>query len=200
MSIELKGVIKSFGHKNILNIDHFTFDNRIYRLNGPNGSGKTTLFRMITGLDKRFKGYISRDSRRTLYLTQKPIGVPSMSIGDNLLLLRSTFNIIPDHNQLTRTELLFNGMLDAPYFSASSGTKAKVGLSLLLFPDYWDLVLLDESFSAVDRNSLLLLSNSIIDISQKGNSPIIFIAHNLASPTLDAHSKLVTIEEGTLRC
>ena len=51
MQIDIHQLVKTFGEKTAVNIDHFTINNGdILGLVGNNGAGKTTLFRLMLDL------------------------------------------------------------------------------------------------------------------------------------------------------
>ena len=65
MPLILKNICKKFGEKIIF--DNFSYDFKstgIYGLQGDRGKGKTTLLRIISGLDKDFKGEITGNEKR----------------------------------------------------------------------------------------------------------------------------------------
>lgn len=60
MKISIDGLLKQFGDKTAVNIDHFIIDNgEIIGLVGNNGAGKTTLFRLMLDLLKADEGGVS---------------------------------------------------------------------------------------------------------------------------------------------
>lgn len=60
MKISIDGLLKQFGDKIAVNIDHFVIDNgEIIGLVGNNGAGKTTLFRLMLDLLKADEGSVS---------------------------------------------------------------------------------------------------------------------------------------------
>lgn len=57
--LQIKSLNKSFDKKRIFKDFSFDFDsNGIYLIKGKSGVGKTTLLRIISGLDKEFKGEV----------------------------------------------------------------------------------------------------------------------------------------------
>ena len=57
--IEICGLNKSYGKKQVLNNVDLTVENgQIIGLLGPNGSGKTTMLKIMTGLLKDYQGVV----------------------------------------------------------------------------------------------------------------------------------------------
>ena len=59
MLYELHNVVRQFGARTVLDIDHLGFEARkVYALIGPNGAGKTTLLNQLAFLDRPSSGEV----------------------------------------------------------------------------------------------------------------------------------------------
>ncbi|WP_035066620.1 ABC transporter ATP-binding protein, partial [Carnobacterium maltaromaticum] len=174
MSIYLNNLQKKNKNIVLFNSLNFNIPNGLYRLVGKNGVGKSTLLKLISGLDTSYTGKIVISGKRCLYLDSYPIGISPFSIKENLEILFTTFSIVPNIIQWEKLESFFSGTLNTPYGKASLGTKMKLGLSLLFF-DIWDVILIDETFSPIDTDSLQLIAEDLCIKSKKNDLSIIYV-------------------------
>lgn len=197
MSIEFIECTKKF--KNIIILDevNFTISTGLFRLTGRNGAGKSTLLRMISGLDKNYSGKIIANKGPTLYLNVDPIGIHPFTIRENLEILWNTFNITPSTKQLSKVNNFFDGKLDVSYSKASTGMKAKLGLSLVFVKD-WETILIDETMSSLDSESINMLSKRLVNLSMKKKVTIIYVSHSMLNKYLEDNSSNISIGRGSL--
>lgn len=195
MSLEFIDCTKKF--KNVLILDkvNFLISTGIFHLTGRNGAGKSTLLRMISGLEKKYSGNIITNGNSILYLNVDPIGIHPFTLRENLEILWNTFNIIPSTKQLSKVNNFFDGNLDLSYSRASTGMKAKLGLSLIFVKD-WEMILIDETMSSLDSESIDMLSESLINLSTRKNSTIIYVSHSVVNKELKDNSSIIYIGEG----
>ncbi|MEB8103785.1 ATP-binding cassette domain-containing protein [Staphylococcus xylosus] len=197
MTIEFQNCKKKFKNTLILDEQYFEIPDGINRLAGKNGSGKSTLLRMITGLDKDYTGEIIKPEKNILYLTPDPIGVIPFTIRENLKILWDSFDIQPSIEELQIVDQFFDGKLDIPYNKASTGMKAKLGLSLI-FVKPWDLIIVDEAMSTIDSESLSLLIHYLIDNIHQKYKTVIYVSHTNLDSMLKLDSYNILLEEGKL--
>ncbi|GAA0308574.1 ABC-2 type transport system ATP-binding protein [Gracilibacillus halotolerans] len=195
MSIELQCCTKKFKKDIILDKINFTIPTGIFQLTGRNGAGKSTLLKMITGLDKDYSGNIISNKKVILYLNVDPIGVHPFTIRENLEILWNTFNISPSRKQITKINDFFDGKLDVSYSKASTGMKAKLGLSLIFVKD-WEIILIDETLSSLDSRSIEMVAEKLVQIKDKAT--IIYVSHSLVNKHLDDNSSNILIKRGSL--
>ena len=69
------------------------------------------------------------------------------------------------------------GQLDTLYENASLGMALKIGCTLL-FKKHWDLIIVDETFSGIDKESQSILLDQINILNQQSNTCIIITSHN----------------------
>jgi ABC-2 type transport system ATP-binding protein len=177
--LNLDNLQKSYGGKSILNIPSFFFAPGMHWLQGKNGSGKSTLFRCIAGMAP-FEGSIrlgkfdsEKDHRqyrlRVNYSEAEPL-FPGFLSGKEMLQFVADAKRA-DESQLKELTELFSLHLfyENPASTYSSGMAKKISL-IMAFLGKPELILLDEPFITLDRESVLLLSQLISGFRQKGVS------------------------------
>ncbi|MDP7981443.1 ATP-binding cassette domain-containing protein [Bacillus sp. WLY-B-L8] len=197
MSIELKKCTKKFNEKVILNEVTTTIPNGLFRLIGKNGVGKSTFLRMISGLDKKYLGELTLGNGQTLYLNVEPVGIHPFTLKENLEILWKTFDLNPSEEQLAKVTEFFDGNLNVSYSKSSTGMKAKIGLSLIFVKD-WDTILIDETMSTLDSDSISMIADTLINSAKKNKSTIIYVSHSLINEKLDKHSNNIMLKGGNI--
>ncbi len=140
---------------------------------GSNGSGKSTLIRIILGITKQTKGNIIVNTNREIcYLGHKNALKNYLSLEDNILLM--DLNKHPELKQYI--ELLgFKKLLDVNVANLSYGQQKKLAL-LRLFLNESDLIVLDEPFVGLDKETQEILNNFLVSQLNK-NKAIIYTSH-----------------------
>lgn len=197
MGLEFVECTKKFKKNLILDNANFSISSGLFHLKGRNGAGKSTLLKMIAGLDTRYSGDINSNNKSILYLNVDPIGVHPFTIRENLEILWNTFNIIPTEAQHSTVNDFFDNNLDGSYSRASTGMKAKLGLSLVFVKD-WETILIDETMSSLDSESIDMLSKRLVELSTKKISTIIYVSHSMVNTCLNDNSSTFSIGEGGL--
>ncbi|MDF7627337.1 ATP-binding cassette domain-containing protein [Lactobacillaceae bacterium L1_55_11] len=178
--IRLENVSKTIdGHLLFEGIDLALADGHIYQFQAPNGWGKSVLLRMIGGLDRHYQGEIKNDQdpKTTLFLTDSGIGLPYLSIADNI---RLSADILGGTIDMARASLLFGGdqhLLNQDYQDSSLGNQNKVGLALLASQQAYGLTILDEALNGIDQNSLDWIWYRLTERAEAGQGPIILVSH-----------------------
>lgn len=136
-------------------------------LDGPSGSGKTTLLKQLSRTLKK------RDSYKISYIPQRPVILPEKFV-DNIAFFReidegrletlmSILKLKPSFFDLTLKD---NG------FPLSGGELQKMFLARALIKEV-DILIMDESFSAIDEAT----SDSLINEIKKQPITVIYTAH-----------------------
>ncbi|MDO4605294.1 MAG: ATP-binding cassette domain-containing protein [Helcococcus sp.] len=152
--IELNKIKKIFKDEFELNVDYLKLSNEyIYYLSGDNGSGKSVLLRIIGDIDTNYEGIkkSSVNKSRILYLTNSEISFPYLTLRENIELFESIYSM--EINESKKYILYSDNQINRLSIESSLGMKTKVGLSMLLKNNFWDLIILDETISAIDQNS-----------------------------------------------
>jgi ABC-2 type transport system ATP-binding protein len=173
---KLEEVSQSFAEKEIFTNISYQFDNNTYWLKGANGSGKTTLLEIICGLFKPTSGkIISPQKARVLYLGTAGVGLTEMTIIDNIKVAYWAFRTKLKKDILTKIthNLYSEEQLTHIYETASHGMQLKLGLTLLYAEIDWDLIVLDETLSGLDTDSVHAIAPQIAN----SNCPQIIVSH-----------------------
>lgn len=145
----------------------------IYQLIGENGAGKSVFLTSLAGVE--LPHIIENKDINVLYLSEVPIVYPFLTIEDNINLLHHFHQLTPDKEFIQK---LYRGEQLATLASdASLGMQLKVGCTLLFQYQYWDLVILDETLSGIDKSSLTIIRESfqkLVDL----NTIVIFVSHS----------------------
>ena len=142
-------------------------------IKGPNGSGKSTLLRIILGITNPTKGSISINSTKDkCYLGHKNALKNYLSLDDNILLME-----FDNHPYLKKyIEILdLKRYLDVNVANLSYGQQKKLGL-LRLFLNSSDLIILDEPFVGLDKETQIILTDFLTD-QLKENKTLIYTSH-----------------------
>ena len=188
MSIEVKGISKSFGEQKVLDNLSFEADkSQILGFLGPNGAGKTTTMRIITG---------------SLMPDEGEVYVSGLNNKDHVLEVKRKIGYLAEHNPLyqdmyVREFLDFNAniykienkkqkineLIDITGLGKeqnklirqlSKGYKQRVGLAQVLIHDP-EVLILDEPTSGLDPNQLREIRN-VIKATGKDKT-VIFSTH-----------------------
>lgn len=177
---------------------------------GHSGSGKSTFFKMCADLISPTKGsvkYLGKDyleyepmelRKKIAYCFQTP-HLFGDTVLDNFKFPYSIRNTSVDYRRINKLmgEFKFNKeYLKKDVKSLSGGEKQRIALirSLLFNPD---ILLLDESTSALDADNTCIVENVIKKLNEEGIT-IMWITHNQEQSRKYAN-KLVTIEDGEIK-
>lgn len=202
-SIELKSVNFSYDQKKVFRDLNLTFvKGKVYSIVGPSGVGKSTFVDLLMGFVKPVSGKINvneypldyysiKDVRSKILLVEQKIALFNDTIKNNLT-LGSEYSKIEIANSLKASfadDFLDRSRLDEviQYQGAnySGGQKQRISLARALLRDP-DVLILDESFSAMDQaikeKVYLSICNNFKD------KIVIHITHD---PWIKDHSDLV---------
>ena len=191
--LEIKNLSHSYGETNqiIQNINLEIEKSDRVAILGPSGCGKSTLLRLIAGLEKPNLGQITIDG--TVVSTEKfvvppekrKIGLvvqvkalfPHLSVYDNI-----SFGIKKNIDKKTITddllELLKIDSLKNKYpHEISGGEQQRVALARSLAPNP-KLLMLDEPFSALDKDLKGVLYEVISQVFLERGSTILLVTHD----------------------
>lgn len=188
MSLELKGIKKSYRDKEVLKGIDASMTNGIYGFLGANGVGKTTLFKIISGYITNFQGqliYPKINEKKELmlgFLPQTFDGYPDMTIYEFLAYLgniKSDFTQKKIDGDIGEKLDLFNltDLKDKKLKKLSGGQRRRVGLAqaFLLNPR---IVMLDEPTTGLDPTERIKFKNYITDA---GHDQILLISTHIVS-------------------
>lgn len=177
--INLKKALGNFH----LNIPDMEFEpGKIHGIIGGNGSGKTTLAKVIMGVHEPDEGHIDYEDVRhdeCTMLTQRPYLLHD-TVYQNLIYPLKLRKMKIDENQVDEW-LRFCGLLDKKKQyarSLSSGERQKLAFAraMIFSPK---LVIIDETFSNLDPDSVRLFEEWILDRQKENPITWIIISHQL---------------------
>lgn len=190
MEINIKGLIKVYGDRTVLNIESLLLErNKFYGIVGPNGSGKSTLLRMISGLEQNTEGEILYDKcilneqilKQLTYMSQRHYLLRTSvfnNIAYPLKLRKYPKNIIESKvNQIMKELQLFD-LRDQLATKLSGGESQKVALARALIFEP-QLLLLDEPTANIDPNSMKLIEKVILKRHNNKSGTTLMITHNM---------------------
>ncbi|WP_409296532.1 ABC transporter ATP-binding protein [Peribacillus sp. SCS-26] len=187
MTLQLKGITKSFGTTEVLDqISLEVKEKEFVTLLGPSGSGKSTLLKLIGGLESPDDGEILLDGENVngrrghiSYMPQSASLFPWRTVLGNILLAQELSGK-PDREKalmwLERAGLA--GYSSAYPQELSGGMQQRVSfIRALLSPQA--LMCLDEPFSALDELMRMDMHEWLLSIWEKERRSILFVTHNI---------------------
>ena len=211
-AVTLDRVTKRFGE--LTAIDQISLAVRrgeLMTLLGPSGCGKTTLLNLVAGFLLPESGEIAIDGRQVTNIPtyRREIGImfqnyalfPHMNVAENVgygLRMRrlpkpEIARRVADALALVKLE----GVNDRKPRQLSGGQQQRVALAraLIIRPK---VLLLDEPFSALDRNLRAAMQVELKDIQRKLGVTTIFVTHD-QSEALSLSDRIAVIAEGRIR-
>ncbi|CDN39402.1 ATP-binding cassette domain-containing protein [Bacillus thuringiensis] len=162
-------------------------DGKSYCITGANGSGKTTLLNyMMTGTEtKIYKNRKEIDllefKRNTAFIPNNPPSFDLLTGWENIQYICSLWRIKDKDNYLQEVKMycdlfeLSQESLNDQVHTYSLGMKYKLFLISMISRSI-NLLLLDEPFTALDKNSQQEIYKVLVKFLEKGNS-LIFVTH-----------------------
>lgn len=207
------GLIKIYGGRKVVNeIDLEIHPGEVVGLLGPNGAGKTTTFYMITGLIRPDGGsiYLNREdigrdpmyvrARKGInYLPQEPSIFRKLTVGENIMAILETLEVVQEERDRRLKELLaeldLSGLADQYAYSLSGGERRRVEITraLVTSPKY---ILLDEPFAGIDPLAVADIQKIIFKLKSKGIG-VIISDHNVRE-TLSVCGRAYIVNEGKI--
>ena len=197
-AIELKGIACTFvsddsgmmsTYTAVKNVDLTVADGEFVSVVGPTGCGKSTLLNMSAGLLEPSAGTVSIFgeplvglNRRAGYMFQADSLMPWKSALDNVA-AGLLFEGVPEKEAAERARewlarVGLSGFEDRYPHHLSGGMRKRVAMAQTLIKDP-DIILMDESFSALDIQTRQLMENELLEIWQSAKKAVLFITHDL---------------------
>tara|TARA_B100000678_G_scaffold191475_1_gene160137 strand:+ start:1174 stop:1809 length:636 start_codon:yes stop_codon:yes gene_type:complete len=164
-------------------------DGDILRIEGANGSGKTTLLKLLTGQLPASEGVIEWHGQslasvrepfldRLLYLGHMPGVSGALSAQENLAWFAAMAGVKarPDAIEAALDAVGLAGFEDLPARQLSAGQQRRIALARLeLVPR--PLWILDEPFTAIDRDGVAWLECRLLDHARAGGAVVMTTHH-----------------------
>lgn len=164
----------------------------ILRVEGPNGSGKTTLLKILSGQLTDYTGellWCGQPMRRTrtaflanlLYLGHAPGVKTALTPLENLAWYQALAGERGDEEarMAALDDIGLRGFEDVPAGQLSAGQQRRVALARLVLTPR-PLWILDEPFTAIDRQGVAALERRLLAHARAGGSVILTTHHELA--------------------
>ena len=211
-AVALDGVTKRFGKTTALDdVSLMVRRGEFMTLLGPSGCGKTTLLNLVAGFLIPDSGEIAIDGRRMTDVAayRREIGImfqnyalfPHMSVAANvgygLRMRRIAKAEIARRVGEALALVKLTGLEDRKPRQLSGGQQQRVALAraLVIRPQ---VLLLDEPFSALDRNLRASMQVELKEIQRKLGVTTIFVTHD-QSEALSLSDRIAVIADGRIR-
>src|SRR5690349_19824470 len=211
-AVTLEGVTKRFGGVTALHEANVSIrQGELMTLLGPSGCGKTTMLNLVAGFFMPDSGEITIDGARVSHLPtyKREIGMmfqnyalfPHMTVVDNVgygLRMRGVNKVdikkrVDDALSLVKLK----GLGDRKPRQLSGGQQQRVAIAraLVINPK---VLLLDEPFSALDKNLRISMQVEVKEIQRKLGVTTIFVTHD-QSEALSLSDRIAVMAEGRIR-
>ena len=216
-AIELKGIACTFvsddsgtlsTYTAVKNVDLTVADGEFVSVVGPTGCGKSTLLNMSAGLLEPSAGTVSIFgeplvglNRRAGYMFQADSLMPWKSALDNVA-AGLLFEGVPEKEAAQRARewlarVGLTGFEDRYPHHLSGGMRKRVAMAQTLIKDP-DIILMDESFSALDIQTRQLMENELLNLWQAKRKAVLFITHDL-DEAISMSDRVVVMSAGPER-
>lgn len=204
---KIKNIRKTYDKKEILKDININIKKGDFvSILGPSGCGKSTLLKIITGIEKPDEGCIYMEEKE---ITKTPvykrsIGLvfqdyalfPHLSVKDNIL-----YGFKGKRNEKINAELIkmlemmkLVGLENKKISELSGGEKQRVALArvIIMKPE---LLLLDESLNALDRDLRLKMQQELKNIQKKTKITTILVTHD-QEEALKLSDEIIVMKDG----
>ena len=188
--IDIDHITKRFGDNTIINDLSLSVEQgEVLVLVGPSGCGKSTLLNAAAGLLKPAAGRVliygealNGINHRAGYMFQAESLMPWATAIDNVM-MSLKFRGVPENEAreagfdwLERVGL--ERFADRYPHELSGGMRKRVAMAQTMIADP-DILLMDESFSALDIQTRQLMENELLELWQAKKKAVLFITHDL---------------------
>src|ERR1700690_1989615 len=211
-AVTFDGVSKNFGDVKALdNVSLAVGRGEFMTLLGPSGCGKTTLLKLAAGFLGPDSGTIAIDGKcvNDVPTYKREIGMmfqnyalfPHMSVAENVAYGLKTRRVRRQERRRrggeARAMVKLKGLENRKPRQLSGGQQQRVALAraLIINPT---VLLLDEPFSALDKNLRASMQVELREIQRKLNVTTIFVTHD-QSEALSLSDRLAVMSEGRIR-
>ena len=212
VAVQLDGVVKRFGASVALHqVSLKIHEGEFVTLLGPSGCGKSTLLNLVAGFAEADKGEIFIDGQLVTETPpyQREIGIvfqnyalfPHMNVAKNVgygLRMRGVAKgEIAERVEQALALVKLDGYGERNPRELSGGQQQRVALAraLVIRPK---VLLLDEPFSALDKNLRLAMQIELKDIQRKLGVTTVFVTHD-QSEALSMSDRVVVMSAGHVR-
>ena len=208
MSIEVKGLLKSFGEQKAVNEVSFQVrQGEIVGFLGPNGAGKSTTMKMITGYLEPDGGdiYVSGvDVKKDPLTAKKKIGyLPESNALYYDMYVREYLDFVADVHEVKHKKKRIEEVIALTGLSPeikkrvgqlSKGYKQRVGLAAALLHDP-EVLILDEPTSGLDPNQIIEIRSVI---KQQGQNKLVLFSSHILQEVEAICDRVIIINKGKI--
>lgn len=175
------GILSSFSHKALDNINLEIYKGEIVGITGRNGCGKSTLLKVLSGIYEPDSGEVWMPPGTTVAVLSLGLGFkPTLTGRDNALLScmlngytkAEAKSLIVKIQEMCELGKFFN----QPVKSYSSGMRSRLGFAINILLDV-DVLMIDEVLSVGDKQFKEKAEKIILE-KLKGNKTVLFVSHN----------------------
>ncbi len=192
------------------NISFEIIENEILSIAGESGSGKTTLAKILAGVLKPTEGEIKYFFENDFH-SQKisPIQILFQNNGELINPYRKVESLLIEAIEKTGNKSLFNSvnqLLDVfsldysiknqKGYSLSGGQQQRIALARILAVNP-QIIILDEPFSAQDKESVENLMETVKDINNRLGKTIVCVSHNFRL-IKNISDRIIVLKNGNL--
>ncbi len=165
----------------------------LIRIGGPNGAGKTSLLRVLAGLSFHYRGQLNWcgqpiDRVRETYLANMLFMGHRPAITPTLTPLENLESFMRMRRHVERSVLMealaaagLEFFEDIPARNLSAGQQRRIALARLYLSTE-PLWILDEAFTAIDREAVAALEQLLLERSRAGGAVVLTTHHPLTLP------------------
>lgn len=172
----------SFSYRNDIVLDNVSFsinEGDFVALNGSNGSGKSTLLKLILGFIQPSNGTIAIDTQKfpIAYIPQGGIESIDFIVSVNELLKFRNVKSSQSDIDKALSQVAMKDFKKYLVKNLSGGQRQRVLIARELM-NHPKIIFLDEPTTGLDRDSIAMLYNLLIDLNKQGIT-IVLVTHHI---------------------
>lgn len=192
MSLKLQNISKHFEDNGMSVLEDVNLEiesGEFISLLGPSGCGKSTILNIIAGLVKQDKGdvildgeLVTKPGAERIMMFQESALFPWLNVWDNVNFGMDIAKIAKEEREFRAEKYLKMVQLykfkDYNIHQLSGGMKQRVALARALCLDS-KILLMDEPFAALDKQTINLLREEVLNIWNQTKKTIILVTHSV---------------------
>ncbi len=211
LRLEIDGLSKSYGGREVLRGCTYSFRRGVYSLMGPNGSGKSTLLRLCALLERPDGGtvrYLDGEGvqeegmalKRRITLVLPRAGIFNTSVYGNVaygLRLRGVSRDEADGKVLDALQtvgLLKRAAQNALTISSGEAQRLAIARAMVIEPE---VLFLDEPTASVDEENTAIIEDLICGMRRSGSPTVIMATHD-REQALRLSDSIISMSHGSM--